>query len=187
MILYLIRHPQTEWNVEKILQWHFDSPLTEFWRHTTFKIRDKLKNSWIEKIYSSDLWRCEETSKIINSVLGVPLVLTDMLRERDFWIYNWMKKEDVIDLFDYNNPEEIAPSWESDLMMSDRILENLPKILSWANASTLLIVTHHGPLKSVLNASKQPLTKDLITDVPQWYICKFSWIDNEFELLEIIS
>ena len=73
MILYIIRHPETKHNIQQITQGHKDSPLTNKGKKQAEALGKRLKNKDISKIYSSDLGRCMQTSKIINnSIFALP-------------------------------------------------------------------------------------------------------------------
>ncbi len=85
MIIYLIRHPQTEWNIKRKVQGHKDSPLTKSGKELATKMGNLLKNKNIKKIISSDLGRCVQTAEIVSKKIGdVRIIFTNNLRERDF-------------------------------------------------------------------------------------------------------
>ena len=50
-IIYLIRHGQTEWNLETRMQGHKDSPLTKLGRTQAQGLHDRLTNEKIDLIY----------------------------------------------------------------------------------------------------------------------------------------
>ncbi|EKE27655.1 MAG: Phosphoglycerate/bisphosphoglycerate mutase [uncultured bacterium (gcode 4)] len=185
MIIYAIRHPQAVWNVEKILQWHLDSPLTEHWRETAHKLWESLKDRNIGKIFSSDLGRCIETTGIINAFTDVPAILRQELRERDFWIYNGKEKSFVIPLFDVDDIDAAPPEGESQIQMKDRIISFLGS-LSDSQESIILLVVHHGWITSLLSHAHDCPLNDPICKNKQGEIYKFKFENKVLSLEEVI-
>jgi len=78
--LYVVRHGQTNWNAEGILQGHSDSPLTNTGIDASLATGRELINTHFTKIYCSDLGRTQETLQHI----GLKGKLDPRLRERDY-------------------------------------------------------------------------------------------------------
>lgn len=186
MIIYLSRHPQTIWNLEKILQWHLDSKLSDLWIKTAYRLSDLLKDRGIEKIYSSDLWRCRETSEIINQKLNVDILFSLKLRERDFWDYNWKTKELVKTKFDLNDFELIAPNWESNMQLKDRINDYFLSIIKDWKEKNILIITHDWWVRSILSEALNLDFNDANSGIKQWSIVKLISENDNIILDEII-
>ena len=64
-IIYLTRHGQTLWNIEKRLQGRDNSPLTEEGIERAAELRDRIKDIHIDIIYSSPIERALTTANII--------------------------------------------------------------------------------------------------------------------------
>lgn len=73
MLIYIVRHPETEYNKKGLTQGHGDSLLTQQGVEIAKKLGESLEDKNIQKIYSSDLGRCIQTSKIINKFLNVKI------------------------------------------------------------------------------------------------------------------
>src|SRR3989344_5621756 len=121
MIIYFVRHGETEWNKKGILQGHKDSPLTAKGVLGAKKIGKLLRNKNIEVIYSSDLGRCIQTAKIINGWLRIKLSETRMLRERNFGSLNGHSNKEVSGKLNLENAEEKAPNGESFNQLQKRV------------------------------------------------------------------
>ncbi|KAG0656471.1 hypothetical protein C6P44_005121 [Monosporozyma unispora] len=85
--IFLIRHGQTDHNVKKILQGHRDISLNLTGIKQAQQLGEYLKEEGItfEKVYSSDLKRCQETTQEIlklSNQEGLKVVLNSDLRER---------------------------------------------------------------------------------------------------------
>ncbi len=61
--LYIARHGQTQWNVEKRMQRWQDSDLTELGQYNARALGERLKDFELNQIYISPSKRTEETAK----------------------------------------------------------------------------------------------------------------------------
>ncbi len=82
----LVRHGQTDWNIEhKIQSAPANPPLNDTGRGQARETADKLKTETFDVIVASDLARAKETAEIIHAVMPqVPLEFSELLREREF-------------------------------------------------------------------------------------------------------
>lgn len=81
--LFLARHGQTEWNLERRLQGQLDSPLTEEGRAQARRMAEQLAAFDIRTICSSPLGRAMQTALIIADRLGAEVVEVPELAELD--------------------------------------------------------------------------------------------------------
>ena len=86
-MIYLVRHGQTDWNVEGRIQGFTDIPLNDVGRAQAAEVA-KLVRSRVDcgeyeitHIFSSDLGRAAETARAIGGALGLGVVLDGRLRE----------------------------------------------------------------------------------------------------------
>jgi probable phosphoglycerate mutase len=82
MRLYLIRHAQTAWNAVGRAQGHTDVELDETGHKQAERLAHVLRMSRIERVYTSDLLRCQQTARYISEALSIDLVVEEILRER---------------------------------------------------------------------------------------------------------
>ncbi len=79
--LYLVRHGETIWNTQKIIQgWH-DSPLTKRGIQQAQETAKNLKKVQFNQVFSSDLLRAQRTAEIIAADHDLTIKTTRMLRE----------------------------------------------------------------------------------------------------------
>ena len=81
MKLFLIRHGQTEANLNRIYSGQTDVMLTDAGREQAVAIRPVLANITFDRVYSSDLTRAIDTQRL--ALPGVEGIRTPLLREID--------------------------------------------------------------------------------------------------------
>ena len=148
MLIYVVRHPYTKSNVQKITQGHSDSPLYWIGIIQAHILGMKLKNNEISKIITSDLGRCVQTSNIINKFLKVPITKTEKLREQNLGKYNGVPKSKIKEEFDEDDPKAIPKGGESLFQGKERVITYLKTM---KDKDTVLIVTHSGCFQSILS------------------------------------
>lgn len=79
--VFLVRHGETEWNVQRRIQGHSDSPLTQSGIDQAKQVAARLKNEGITHIIASDLGRTQQTAKLIAEACGCEIIADPRLRE----------------------------------------------------------------------------------------------------------
>ena len=104
MTLYLVRHGQTEENLQHILQGHMPGTLTAKGREQMRQAARQLAGSGVgyRCIVSSDLRRAMDSAEIIAEELGLPVVPMEILRERNWGCYTGMPVSEAADRFKVN-------------------------------------------------------------------------------------
>lgn len=82
--VYLIRHGQTEWNLQGRLQGSKDSPLTERGRKQAAAVANSLKNEPPTFLHTSPLGRARKTAEMIAKSLGISMEMDERLSENRF-------------------------------------------------------------------------------------------------------
>lgn len=145
MKIFLVRHGQTNWNIENRLQGCVDIPLNKKGIEQAKILAENIKTLKVDKIISSPLSRALDTAKIINEKLQVSLITNEALIERSFGVLEGVKGNDYdIDLFwnvekNYKY-KDIEPIQE----FLKRIYKYLNKLVDENPNSNILLVTHNG-------------------------------------------
>ena len=166
--LLLIRHAQTEWNIQRRFQGHGDSPITEEGQEQLQRLKSRLAGLEFDVVYSSDLRRTMETSKMLS---GKQRVEEPRLRERGVGILEGLNVEQIMaehaEAFrafrsgDKNHQIEGGESLQNALNRAWTFLEEMPEKHPGAE---LAAVSHAGLIRLIC---KQIL--GLALDAPNFF------------------
>ncbi|MDO5039825.1 histidine phosphatase family protein [Clostridium sp.] len=168
--VYLTRHGQTEWNIEKRLQGHGNSPLTESGLRGAEELSKRLENINIERIYTSPIERAYKTAIILKGNKKIDVVKHEGLKEMNFGDFEGKITEDVmkenpdwnINLIMQGNLEMRAPNGETLAEVRERVSKAMDEIIKDNEGKTILIVGHGITLKAIMNYFKD---KDVNNEV----------------------
>ena len=83
----IIRHGETDWNVEKRIQGHLDIPLNQTGRAQALATAQSAFHYAFQAIYSSDLSRTLDTANAVAKRLALEVQPLALLRERHYGIF----------------------------------------------------------------------------------------------------
>ena len=157
-VIYLTRHGQTLWNIEKRLQGRGNSPLTGEGIERAKELRDRIKDIHIDVIYSSPIERALTTANIIKGDKSIEVITDDGLMEMCFGDYEGKITDEVmkenpnwdISLIMKGNTELTAPNGENLAEVRDRVARTMNKIIEANRGKTILIVAHGITLKAIM-------------------------------------
>ena len=141
MNIYIVRHGQTDYNVNGRYGGRLDVPLNEVGRSQALEIKEQLKDIKFDKVYSSPLSRALETTKIITNN---DIILDDRIIERSNGELEGKLKSEISELPDFNDPNEKRYNIESIIDFRNRIKDFLDDVTSDTDSQNILIVTHAG-------------------------------------------
>ncbi len=157
MRLILVRHGETDWNVQARYQGHTDVPLNGTGRAQATALGQRLAREKIDVLYASDLQRARSTAEAIASRHGLPVRSDPRLRELDWGDWGGLTHGEI----EARAPRELA-AWMADLMgaappggeslatLAARVQGMLADIVSHHQGQTVLLVAHGGPLRVLL-------------------------------------
>ena len=82
-VVYLIRHGETAYNAERILQTP-DVPLSERGLQQARRLAERLASAGLQHILASDLLRADMTARVLADASGAPIESEPLLQERNF-------------------------------------------------------------------------------------------------------
>jgi probable phosphoglycerate mutase len=154
--LIIIRHGETEWNVEGRVMGQLDSRLTTAGVAQAGRLASRLGPINVHALYSSDLGRAETTAQTIVGESGA-LVSDDRLRERHMGIFQGLTLAEMRSLHPQERAEyetrggvAAAPDGESVMQHLNRTVDFLDDVVARHGGGTVAIVTHGGMLRALL-------------------------------------
>lgn len=163
MTLYLVRHGETDWNLENRIQGDSDIPLNQTGILQAREVKDKLKDISFDLCYTSPLKRAHKTAQIIIEE-KCPIISTSELIERDFGKIegNPITSEQSKKYWNYqlnSSDDEVEPVRH----LLDRTRNFLIKLLQEHRKQTILIVTHGSTLRALhYNLTGYQTTEDFM-------------------------
>lgn len=153
----LVRHGQTDWNIEGRYQGQSDVPLNTTGRVQATTLTLKLTGQSFSAIYSSDLKRAKETAEIVAAMLNLPVSVDTRLREINQGDWEGQLAKDIQSQFTElwqewkETPARIRPpNGESVDEVAHRIYAVLDEISIRYPSGLVLIVSHGLAIATVL-------------------------------------
>lgn len=159
---YIVRHGQTEWNVQRRLQGHLDSPLTEQGVKDAELCRMELANVEFDQAFSSDSLRAKRTAEIITLERELAVKTTELLRERNMGKYEGKvideverELQEIIQRIErLSHAERLKAKWSEDQESDEDLIARFITFLREASVAyddqTVLVVSHSGMLRALL-------------------------------------
>jgi len=159
---YIVRHGQTEWNLEHRLQGHMDSPLTDEGLAQAREIAKQFAGISFDAVFSSDVLRAKRTADIIVADRDIAVQTTKLLRETSFGKYEgkvWEEFEtELQDMIQTREKLElesfmkykISPEVESYAELVSRFITFLRETALAYEGRTILLVSHSGMMQGLL-------------------------------------
>ena len=155
MKLILVRHGETEENLNHLIQGKDEGRLTQKGIDQAKKTGKELKEKYkIDMIFCSPLKRCVDTLENILSEDPIegPIFMSKLIEERDFGEYTGMESVLVDwDELDKNNKINEEMGVESLIDLEKRVNLFLEDLKLEDNGSTILVLSHNGPIKIMIS------------------------------------
>ncbi len=153
MELILIRHGETEENVNKVLQGQLNGCLTKNGESKSIEIADRLKQEEVNGIYSSDLLRAVQSASYIKENHPNAYYQEDKrLRERDYGRFNGIPFDVFLSGYKDESAFSKPQNGESLYEFRKRIQDFYQEILRTYNRKDKIVaVTHAGVIVNLLS------------------------------------
>lgn len=189
--MYLFRHAQTQWNLEKRFQGQQDSPLSELGKLQSKKMAEILKVINPEIVVTSTLDRTKETARIALEAWGQEREILEMeeLKESAFGPWEGMMIDDVKRDFpeEFNSHRTTPHLFEMEGVeryedIQKRGLEGLKKIAQSYPGKRVVVVTHGLLLLCVLAGIRNiplSLAREKITIPDNTEYVRVDWLVDD--------
>ncbi|MCD8398698.1 MAG: histidine phosphatase family protein [Lachnospiraceae bacterium] len=169
MQIYMMRHGETDWNLQKRMQGRADIPLNAAGLEQARRAAEELREIRFDRIYSSPLCRARVTAERIAEGRGLPVLTDERLTEIGFGILEGSERGMNPEAHAYfhdpahYHPCEGGESYEElDARCAD-VLENLLIPLE-KQCRTILVCSHggwiNGVIRHILNRPLEDFWKD---------------------------
>ncbi len=171
--LVLIRHGQSQWNLENKFTGWVDIPLTDAGRDEARRGAELIRHLTFDRAFTSVLQRAEETLQIVLKTIGqtqIPIERDQALNERHYGDLQGLNKAEMAKKFGekqvhiWRRSYDVAPpNGES---LKDTAARTLPyferKILPLVKAGeTILVPAHGNSLRSIVMELDQMTTEQV--------------------------
>jgi len=170
--IFLVRHGETEWNMQNRLQGNKDSPLTPGGIQQALEVKKSLEQFTIDHAYVSPLKRAKDTMRIILNDREVEVAIKDNLREINLGPWEGKTRQETA----LSHPDEYMAFWERPdlfnlpgadtlLELQYRIVKELESIFATGKNTNNLVVSHWIAIKVALaHYSSTPLSH--LSEIP---------------------
>lgn len=196
MIIYLIRHGQTEWNENFRYQGSKDEELNPKGLEQASNVAETLKNCDISKIYSSPLKRALKTSEPLAKNLNINVDIINEFKEINLgkwegktWDEIKIEYKEFLETWSKDIAAIAPPEGESYLELKERVFNALYSLLPHNN-SNIVMVSHGAVIKVILCTILQmPLQNRAALDIPNGSISVIEYLEdkNSFKVLAVNS
>ena len=170
MKLYIIRHGQTDWNVEGKIQGRQDIPLNDMGRRQARALADGMKSRPVASVYSSPKRRAMETAEAIAGPLGLTVKAVPQLMEIGYGDWEGRSAEDILttdrELYEswWQHPATVAPPGGETLNQVDERCRQAWDMIRSGMKGDTAVVAHGGTLAHFIVhlLEGQPEAKEIV-------------------------
>ncbi len=162
MLLYLVRHGETDWNLARRIQGSTDIPLNATGRAQAATTGALLARRQWDAVYASPLSRAYDTASIIADRLGLAApVAVDAIVERNYGDAEGLADPELARRFPANVE---VPGRESREEVVARVIPALLELAEAHPEQSIVVVSHGGVIRSVLGAVDPTGTHGMIAN-----------------------
>jgi 2,3-bisphosphoglycerate-dependent phosphoglycerate mutase len=180
--IHLVRHGETDWNVERRLQGWTDIPLNATGLRQAQAAALALADRDIGVIVSSDLSRARDTAELIAAEAGVEVITDPALRERHYGIAEGRLNSELESQFDgtlderWADPDFTFEGGETRRDVYLRLGTFLTELLASPPQHEIVLVSHGGALR---------VARGFLEGLPVERLPRWSFDNGEIVTLEV--
>lgn len=176
----IVRHGETDWNVEKRIQGQTDIPLNETGHAQALAMAYNASHHQFHAIYSSDLLRASATAQALADRIGLEVKQIAQLRERHYGIFQGITASEGAMLYPeahaYYKTRDLSYDFETGESMTtfaQRTRDAIDWLVRHHEGQTIVAVSHAGLLDIVYRKSTgRPLQTPRDFVIPN---CALNW------------
>lgn len=152
--LLLVRHGETDWNIQQRYLGHADLPLNPTGESQADALAQRLAGQAFSAAYASDLRRAASTAARLR--LPIPLTLDPRLRELDFGAFEGLTYQEAQTGYNeawtawVKDPNSPPPGGESLRNLVERVGAFLEDLRRADEKARFVVIAHGGPLRVLL-------------------------------------
>ncbi|WP_026569001.1 MULTISPECIES: histidine phosphatase family protein [Sediminibacillus] len=146
-MICLVRHGETDWNLQGRLQGETNIPLNETGIQQAKECRDYFKDMHMDRIITTPLIRAQKTAEIINENWQKPIEIMEAFKERSFGEAEGMPMEERNRLY----PNRNYPGQEPLDAFRERVMKGIEEVSKKYMEEELLLVAHGGVINVILS------------------------------------
>lgn len=170
----LIRHGETDWNVQGRFQGQIDVPLNAFGERQAERLAERLVLERVDVLYCSDLLRTRQTAAPAERGLQLAAAPDAALREQHFGVLEGLSFDEVrarhpdeLASWMLHDPDYTLPEGESVRRFHARVVGALHALTARHAGERLAVVTHGGVLDMLYRTVQGlPLTGGRRCEIP---------------------
>jgi broad specificity phosphatase PhoE len=161
MKIFLVRHGETTGDLEDRYGGNYDDHLTPHGKEQLQETAKKLFDKDVQIIFTSRLIRAKESAEIIQEQVGCEVHVVEGIEERNYGVLAGLTKVEALERYPneveaHKNPENTDPEGEAFIDFQSRTIEAFKGIFL-KDYSTVVVVSHGGPLKQLLKYLNMPI------------------------------
>ena len=189
--LILIRHGETDWNLQHRFQGQIDVPLNARGLTQAGRLAQRLLGEAIDAVACSDLRRARQTASPAAEALGLPPEHLPGLREQGFGVLEGLALPEILERhpreweqWRRHDPDYALPGGENLRSFHARVLAALRELAARHRGRRIAVVTHGGALDMVWRtATGQPLEGPRTCAIPNAGLNRLRVIGERVEIL----
>jgi probable phosphoglycerate mutase len=154
--LILIRHGETDWNLQHRFQGQIDVPLNARGLAQAARLGERLRSEPLDAIVSSDLQRARQTAAPASDLLGLASEPDPGLREQSFGVLEGLALPEILarhprewDMWRRHDPEYALPGGENVLSFHARVMAAVRALARRFGDRRIAVITHGGALDMI--------------------------------------
>jgi len=172
--LWLVRHGQTDWNLEQRIQGHTDLPLNGTGMAQARDLGESLAGSSFDALFSSDLQRARQTAAALARRFHLSIHLDQRLRERSLGVWEGLTIPEIKQRypeFEENRRRDplntAPPGGESLLQLAERVTHAAGDITRQFPSGRVLVVSHGLALAALICLAREIPLQEAFKRIPQ--------------------